>query len=506
MAEQTQRTVKGMIIKETLGKGTFGFVKLGIKEDTGAKFALKFLKRNVKSFKEKEVIKEIKCMQKIRHPNVVALLASSLKCKYPREDGSFDNCVLMVMELANGGDLYDVIYYSGAMSEKLGRTYFVQLMDGLEACHKAGITHRDLKPNNILIDAEYVLKITDFGLSHIGPSDVEPSDKRMNTTWVGTKGYRAPELVLGRHYSNQADIFALGVCLFVMLCARQPFKTASANDPWYRRIAGKDFNSYWKSHKSSNLSKPCREFIQALLCYQPRERIKVEDARKHAWMLEETFEKSELREQMRIAHEAACKKKMRDPERQKRLNNSEPGAAGKAKRSGESGEPLYVNLAVEEISLLPRFWACWEILAEGQGPEDLEKARSENRSAALVLQNAIEQCETQLKASGDSLQVSEKSMEATMTVNAVDAVCDEVKVSLRLGVVNYKGKDLFFVKATSESVILGHQCTNLILDGVHQYLVQDPFKAEGEQLEKAMTLSQLQEIKFDWDETFSTST
>jgi len=497
MAERNQRKVKGMIIKDTLGKGTFGFVKLGIKEDTGAKFALKFLKRDVKTFKEKEVKKEIDCMKAIRHKNVVALLASSMKCKYPREDGSFDMCVLMVMELANGGDLYDVIYYSGAMSEKLGRTYFVQLMDGLEACHNAGITHRDLKPNNILIDSEYVLKITDFGLSHIGPSEVEPSEKRMNTTWVGTKGYRAPELVLGRHYSNQCDVFALGVCLFVMLCARQPFKTASAKDPWYRRIAGKDFAKYWSSHKSSNLTKPCREFIQELLCYQPRERIKIADARNHAWMKEETFKNSELKEQMRIAHEAACKKKMNDPERQKRLNNSEPGAKNRAL---ESKEPLYTNLEVEKINLLPRFWACWEILPEGQGPADLEVAHSQNRAAAFVLQNAID-CQVHFRASGDCIQVSEKTMEATMSVKAVDAICDEVQVVLRLGVVNYEGKDLFFVKATSESVILGHQVTNLLLDGVHQYLVQEPFKSEGEQVEKGMTLSQLKEITFDWDET-----
>jgi len=497
MAERNQRRVKGMIIKDTLGKGTFGFVKLGIKEDTGAKFALKFLKRDVKTFKEKEVKKEIDCMKAIRHKNVVALLASSMKCKYPREDGSFDMCVLMVMELANGGDLYDVIYYSGAMSEKLGRTYFVQLMDGLEACHNAGITHRDLKPNNILIDSEYVLKITDFGLSHIGPSEVEPSEKRMNTTWVGTKGYRAPELVLGRHYSNQCDVFALGVCLFVMLCARQPFKTASAKDPWYRRIAGKDFAKYWSSHKSSNLTKPCREFIQELLCYQPRERIKIADARNHAWMKEETFKTSELKEQMRIAHEAACKKKMNDPERQKRLNNSEPGAKNRAL---ESKEPLYTNLEVEKINLLPRFWACWEILPEGQGPADLEMAHSQNRAAAFVLQNAID-CQVHFRASGDCIQVSEKTMEATMSVKAVDAICDEVQVVLRLGVVNYEGKDLFFVKATSESVILGHQVTNLLLDGVHQYLVQEPFKSEGEQVEKGMTLSQLKEITFDWDET-----
>jgi len=501
MAERNQRRVKGMIIKDTLGKGTFGFVKLGIKEDTGAKFALKFLKRDVKTFKEKEVKKEIDCMKAIRHKNVVALLASSMKCKYPREDGSFDMCVLMVMELANGGDLYDVIYYSGAMSEKLGRTYFMQLMDGLEACHNAGITHRDLKPNNILIDSEYVLKITDFGLSHIGPSEVEPSEKRMNTTWVGTKGYRAPELVLGRHYSNQCDVFALGVCLFVMLCARQPFKTASAKDPWYRRIAGKDFAKYWSSHKSSNLTKPCREFIQELLCYQPRERIKIADARNHAWMKEETFQKSELKEQMRIAHEAACKKKMKDPERQKRLANSEAGG----KKRGVAEDPLYTNLEVEKINLLPRFWACWEILPEGQGPEDLEVARSQNRSAALVLQNAIETRQVLLKASGDDIQVSEKTMEASMTVKVVDTICEEVQVVLRFGVVNYEGKDLFFVKATSEVVFLGHQCTNLILDGVHQYLVQEPFKTEGEQVEKGMTLSQLKEIKFDWDETAATT-
>lgn len=323
--EAGERMVKGLVLGDTLGKGTFGFVKLGTKKESGHQFALKFLKRNVKNFNEEEVKKEIDCMKLIRHPNVVALLASTMKCKYPKEDGGYENTVLMVMELATGGDLYDVIYYAGAMDEKLGRTYMKQLLDGCGAIHAQGITHRDLKPNNILIDHKYQLKITDFGLSHIADQGVDPHQKRMKTSWVGTRGYRAPELVLKARYSNQADVFALGVCLFVMLCARQPFKVASSSDPWYKCIATKQFDKYWRSHKSSKLSKEAKLFLQCLLCYQPRERLTIAKSYEDAWMQSDMYDVNQLPGVMKKSHKLANEKKNNDEERKQRLENSEPG-------------------------------------------------------------------------------------------------------------------------------------------------------------------------------------
>jgi len=377
-----ERMVKGLVLGPVLGKGTFGVVRLGTKKETGHQFALKFLKRDSKNFREDEVKKEIDCMKKIRHPHVVALLASTMKCKYPLGDGKFELNVLMVMEYANGGDLYDVIYYAGAFDEELGRTYFLQLLNGLQAIHDAGITHRDLKPNNILIDHKYMLKITDFGLSHIGADNVDPNQKRMKTSWVGTRGYRAPELVLKARYSNQCDVFALGVCLFVMLCARQPFKTASVEDPWYKCIATKQFPRYWKSHKSANLSDDAKTFLQELLCYQPRERLTIENAKKHAWMKKSIIETSKLEGKMKALHIESNKKKLADPDRAQRLQSSP--AAGNKKRANDNPWMNHKPCKVDKIGFGETAWIL----------------KTDDKKATLpnIMDNVLGYCETNLQA------------------------------------------------------------------------------------------------------------
>jgi len=358
-AQEKERIVKGLVLGETLGKGTFGRVVLGTKKKTGHKFALKFLSRNAKNFQEETVKKEIDCMKKIRHKNVVALLASSMKCKYPRKDGTVEDTVLMVLEFANGGDLYDVIYYSGPMKEKLAATYFKQLLEGIAEVHRMGITHRDLKPNNILLDHKFCLKITDFGLSHIGSDKIAPKNKRMKTTWVGTKGYRAPELVLNAKYSNMCDVFALGVCLFVMLLARQPFRTASADDQWYKCIATQNYKQYWKSHDSSSksqhgfvLSKDAKDMLHQLLCYQPRSRITIAKALQHPWMTQELYTDAEIPDQMRAAHKLSYEKKKADPERQARLNGEDPPVH-------RSEQSKYEKMPVPKLETLKPFWNCY---------------------------------------------------------------------------------------------------------------------------------------------------
>jgi len=367
-----ERVVKGLVLGEVLGKGTFGRVVLGTKKKTGHRFALKFLSREAPNFKEDVIKKEINCMKKIRHKYVVALLASSMNCNYPKADGGTEKSVLMVLEFANGGDLYDVIYYSGPMKERLAATYFKQLLEGVDAIHKMNITHRDLKPNNVLIDHKFCLKITDFGLSHIGSSDVAPKNKRMKTTWVGTKGYRAPELVLNAKYSNMCDVFALGVCLFVMLLARQPFRTASSDDQWYKCIATKQFDKYWKSHDASSskqhnfvLSKVAKDMLHQLLCYQPRQRITIEKALKHKWMQGEIYEDKELPGLMQKSHKASYEAKKKDPERQARLN-----AEGPSVKRSEGNQ--WEEMPVPELSHLHYVWTCYEVkLSEGAKVSDI---------------------------------------------------------------------------------------------------------------------------------------
>ena len=129
-------------------------------------------------------------------------------------DQKYIDTILLVLEYAPGGELFDVLYYTSSLKEVVARTYFKQIINGLEACHNANVVHRDLKPQNLLLDSKYNLKITDFGLSKIIQSD---ADAVMKTTYVGTRGYQAPELLLNQKYDLKCDIFSVGVILFILM-------------------------------------------------------------------------------------------------------------------------------------------------------------------------------------------------------------------------------------------------------------------------------------------------
>jgi len=323
---QKPRVVKGLILGETLGKGTFGYVKLGIKKSTKQQFALKFLLKKNQRFNEDAVRTEIECMKRVKHKNVIRLLAHDYNCKYPGKDGKIEDTVLMVLEYAPGGDLYDILFYSGKLNEQVTKTYFLQLADALKAMHAVGVTHRDLKANNILLDYKFRLKVTDFGLSNVYTGG-NIAQNRMQTTWVGTKGYQAPEMILNRPFSYKADIFSAGVVVFTLLTGHQPFKTAAASDPWYKCIAAKKAHKFWRSHPDDRLSAPCMNIIESMIAYQPKERWELDQLVKHPWVSSQSPEpplsQEELYKTMIQLHKRAVRKKMQDPKRQERIANSQ---------------------------------------------------------------------------------------------------------------------------------------------------------------------------------------
>lgn len=142
---------------KTLGEGNFAKVKLAKNVDTGEFVAVKIFNRdNVLQHKMVEQIKrEIATMKVIKHPNVVKLhevMASKTK-------------IYIVLELVDGGELFDIIAKQGRLKENEARKYFQQLINAVDYCHSRGVYHRDLKPENLLLDSYGVLKVADFGLS-----------------------------------------------------------------------------------------------------------------------------------------------------------------------------------------------------------------------------------------------------------------------------------------------------------------------------------------------------
>merc|ERR1712223_2288438 len=229
--------------------------------------------------------------------------------------------ILLVLEYAPGGELFDLLYYGSALAENHARTYFVQIINGLEACHNANVVHRDLKPQNLLLDAKYNLKITDFGLSKIIQSD---ADSIMKTTYAGTRGYQAPELLLNQKYDLKCDIFSVGVILFILMAGYPPFGQASKNDKWFKPLMKGQIEKFWKAHQKSPIAKipAAKDLLTKMLTFNPKERIDINGIKAHEWMQGTILKQKELIAEIRDRHRKAEKKRRQDVRKMEDLANS----------------------------------------------------------------------------------------------------------------------------------------------------------------------------------------
>jgi len=268
------------IVKETLGEGGFSKVKLGVHETTGEKVALKMLK-NIKMSPQtqKQVAREINAMTKLEHANVLRMKHVDWEATYEKRNGKSATVILVVLELASGGELFEFLSYTGCFEESIARTYFKQLMGGVEYCHQEGVVHRDLKPENLLLGSDFSLKLADFGLSAL----TKPST--LMFTECGTPGYMAPEMLAGKGYDGAlADLWSCGVILFIMLSGFPPFAKATMSDWWFNKIATGKHALFWQAHsRSAFFSEQTKDFLNKLLVPDPAKRISIADMKKHPW-------------------------------------------------------------------------------------------------------------------------------------------------------------------------------------------------------------------------------
>merc|ERR1712154_494712 len=264
---------------------------------------------------------EIESLKQIRHPNVMKLYAYNLKARYPTKNGEKIDTVLLVLEFAPGGEIFDILYYTSALEPTLARTYFRQSIFGLEACHNAGVAHRDIKPQNLLLDSRFNIKLTDFGLSKVFESD---ADAIMKTTYVGTRGYQAPELLLDKPYDLACDIFSMGVVLFILITGYPPFEQAHFSDRWFRPLAKADYAKFWKYHAGCSISNDakCKDLLEKMLCYDPKQRITIAQLKKHPWFTGKYLEGKELIRALRHRHREMEAKRRRDARKIKDLQVS----------------------------------------------------------------------------------------------------------------------------------------------------------------------------------------
>ncbi|CAG9467583.1 unnamed protein product [Pedinophyceae sp. YPF-701] len=250
-----------------IGSGNFGMTRLAKDKVTGELVAIKLIERGEKV--DKNVEREILNHRNLRHPNIVGFKEVYLTPTH----------LAIVMEYAAGGELFDRIAKAGRFSEEEARYFFQQLANGVAYCHKSGVCHRDLKLENTLLDGSPrpKVKICDFGYSKSALNDSVPKST------VGTPAYIAPEVLKKNAYSGEtADVWSMGVTLYVMLVGAYPFEDPSDPRNFRKTIQKIMTVSYsWPSYAS--VTPECKDLIKRIFVADPTKRITMDGILDHPW-------------------------------------------------------------------------------------------------------------------------------------------------------------------------------------------------------------------------------
>ena len=238
-------------------------MKLGTHLLTGSKVAVKILeKEKIKDSSDTErVTREIKILKLVQHPNIVQLFEIIENSKE----------LYLIMELAEGGELFDYIVARSRLKESEACRFFHQILLGVEYLQKVNVVHRDLKPENLLIDTSKNIKLVDFGLSN-----TYKSGETLKTA-CGSPCYAAPEMIAGKRYHGATvDIWSCGVILFAMICGYLPFEDPNTSQ-LYKKILTADYKvPKWVSSEAQDL-------LRKVLNTDPEKRYTIDMIRTHPW-------------------------------------------------------------------------------------------------------------------------------------------------------------------------------------------------------------------------------
>lgn len=254
------------VLQETIGKGGFAKVKLGIHVLTGEKVAVKIMDKETLGDDLPRVKLEIEAMKSLSHQNI---------CKLYQVIET-EKKILMVLEHCPGGELFDYIVAKDKLSEQEARAFFRQIVAAIAYIHHQGYAHRDLKPENLLLDNDQNLKLIDFGLCAKPKGGI---NSHLDTC-CGSPAYAAPELISGQAYlGSEADIWSMGVLLYALLCGFLPFDDDNMAFLYKKIQIGVYSTPKWLSCSSV-------ELLDQLLAVNPKFRITVKELLDHSWLME----------------------------------------------------------------------------------------------------------------------------------------------------------------------------------------------------------------------------
>ena len=245
---RTKQTIRDYVSIKIIGRGAFGEVHVCRNKITDEIVAIKKIKKEV-LYNKNQIIhikNEQLFMSKVKSPWIVELKASFQDFDY----------LYLVMEFLQGGDLMNILIKKEILTEKEAQFYIAEIVLAIESIHKLGCIHRDIKPDNVLIDKNGHIKLTDFGLAKISDkifdkninkknyinmikNDKPTHDK--NYSCVGTAYYVAPEVLNKTGYGPEIDWWSLGVIFYEMLVGYVPFSSKDTTEACYKIMNWRKF-------------------------------------------------------------------------------------------------------------------------------------------------------------------------------------------------------------------------------------------------------------------------
>mmetsp|Transcript_16538 Transcript_16538/g.24540 ORF Transcript_16538/g.24540 Transcript_16538/m.24540 type:complete len:362 (+) Transcript_16538:143-1228(+) len=256
-------------IGKPLGEGAFSVVKEGTNKETGESFAIKIVTKAKLTDEDEIALKdEIAVLKDLQHDHIIRLYDVFEESRF----------YYLVTERMCGGELFDRIVAKSYYNEKEARDVCKILFEALQYCHSQNVAHRDLKPENLLLQSEdndSDLKLADFGFAK------RCSSENCLTTQCGTPGYVAPEILEGTPYGCKADMWSLGVIVYIILGGYPPFIESNQRE-LFRKIRRGQYEfheEYW-----GGVSADAKDLISKLLTVDPSKRFSAEEALGCKWM------------------------------------------------------------------------------------------------------------------------------------------------------------------------------------------------------------------------------
>ncbi|KAI4345794.1 hypothetical protein L6164_012888 [Bauhinia variegata] len=264
----TELLKQDYVVFSELGRGRFGVVSRCVAVDSGESFAVKSIDKRVisagDSLDTQCLLSEPKILHLLsRHPHITAIHGVY-------ED---ETHLHMVIDLCSSSDLHTRII-SRVIPEPEAASLMRQLMQAVAHCHRLGVAHRDIKPDNILFDQENQLKLADFGSAEMIKED------ELMSGLVGTPYYVAPEVLAGGEYNEKVDVWSSGVVLYVMLAGFPPFYGDSAVEIFQAVLRG---NLRFPSRAFHGVSSAAKDLLRRMLSRDVSRRFSAEQVLRHPW-------------------------------------------------------------------------------------------------------------------------------------------------------------------------------------------------------------------------------